>query len=90
MNIFAFLLVGLVAGFLAGKTLERHGFGIARDMVIGTIGSFLGGIFFTSTEYHAAIFWEAILMATLGAVVLLVIVNLIQITLAPHKRLTHL
>ena len=43
MNIIAFLLVGLIAGYLAGKIVEGHGFGTLGDIVVGIVGAFIGG-----------------------------------------------
>ena len=43
MSIVVWLLVGLVAGFLAGKVVSGHGYGVLVDIVVGIIGAFLGG-----------------------------------------------
>jgi len=78
MNIVAFLLVGLVAGWLAGKVVEGHGFGAGIDIVVGIVGAFIGGLLsdrFIGTTYGL---WGAIAVATLGAIILLVIARLIS------------
>ena len=41
-----FLIVGLVAGWLAGKIMKGSGYGIIGDLVIGVIGAFIGGFLF--------------------------------------------
>ena len=41
-----FLLIGLAAGWLAGKLMKGHGFGILGNLMIGVIGSILGGFLF--------------------------------------------
>ncbi len=89
MNILVFLLMGLIAGFLAGKIVHDHGFGIFGDLVVGMVGAFVGGIFFTSTQYRSPNFLGATLTAALGAVALLTVVKLVNLALAPSKNLSH-
>jgi uncharacterized membrane protein YeaQ/YmgE (transglycosylase-associated protein family) len=76
MSIVAFILVGLIAGFLAGKIVEGHGFGAIGDIVIGIVGSFIGGFLSSNILGEAYGFWGSVLMATLGAIILLVIAGL--------------
>jgi uncharacterized membrane protein YeaQ/YmgE (transglycosylase-associated protein family) len=76
MSIVAFLLVGLIAGFLAGKIVEGHGFGPLGDIVVGIVGAFIGGFLSNSILGEAYGFWGAVIMATLGAVILLFIARL--------------
>ena len=80
MNILVFLLIGLIAGFLAGKIVEGHGFGALGDIVIGIVGAFIGGFFSDRLIGETYGFWGAVLTATLGAVVLLVIAGLFRRT----------
>ncbi len=47
-GIIAWLLVGLIAGFLAGKVMKGSGYGILGDLIVGLIGAFLGGLLFGS------------------------------------------
>jgi len=72
------LLVGLVAGWLAGELVTGGGFGLIGDMAIGIVGALIG----TWLLRHAGIrvgsgLVSAILVATFGAVVLLLVANLI-------------
>lgn len=76
MSIVAFILVGLIAGFLAGKIVEGHGFGAIGDIVVGIVGAFIGGFLSNNILGEAYGFWGAVLMATLGAIILLVITGL--------------
>ncbi|MGB3561528.1 MAG: GlsB/YeaQ/YmgE family stress response membrane protein, partial [Thermoanaerobaculia bacterium] len=46
MEIFWFLIIGLVAGFLAGKLLRGGGFGLVANLLVGVIGAILGGWLF--------------------------------------------
>ncbi|HLH76341.1 MAG TPA: GlsB/YeaQ/YmgE family stress response membrane protein [Candidatus Binataceae bacterium] len=76
----AWLCVGLIAGFLASLTINRHGEGFFWDIVLGIVGAYIGGIIFHAfgqpgvTGFNA---WS-IVVAFLGAVVLLVIYHAIM------------
>ncbi len=48
MNLVLFLLIGLIAGALAGRVVSGHGYGVFGDIVVGVIGAFLGGWIFTT------------------------------------------
>jgi uncharacterized membrane protein YeaQ/YmgE (transglycosylase-associated protein family) len=79
MNLIWFLIVGLIAGWLAGILVKGGGFGLAGDLVVGVVGAFIGGFLFSSLGL-----WPnggligSIVVATIGAVVLLVIVRAIK------------
>lgn len=78
MHLIGFLIIGLVAGWLAGKIMKGHGFGLAGDLVIGVIGAFLGGLLFNAVGLIAYGRLGALIKATVGAVVLLVLVRVIK------------
>ncbi len=78
MHIVWFLLVGLVAGWLAGKITKGSGFGVLGDIVIGVIGAFVGGFLFRLVGISAGGTVGSIIVATLGAVVLVYIVRAIK------------
>ena len=78
-SIFVFLLVGLVAGFLAGKVVSGHGFGVLMDMVVGVIGAFLGGFIAGLMGIGATNIIMQIIVAFVGAVILLVILRAIGV-----------
>lgn len=74
-----FLIVGLVAGWLAGVLVKGGGFGLVGDLVIGVIGAFLGGYLFnTFGVASGGGLLGAILVATIGAVVLLFLLRIIR------------
>lgn len=79
MSLLAFLVVGLVAGWLAGVLVKGGGFGLIGDLVVGVVGAFLGGwlfgLFGISTGGGLL---GSIIVATIGAIVLLFIVRLIK------------
>lgn len=74
------LIVGLIAGFLAGKVVRGYGFGLIGDIIVGIVGAFVGRWLFTTLDIRIGVnFWvDAILTATAGAIVLLLILRLIR------------
>ena len=78
-SLIIFLLVGLVAGWLAGKIVRGFGFGLVWDIVIGIIGAFIGVWLLTRLGIVPfAGFLGSIVNATIGAIVLLFIVGLVR------------
>lgn len=79
MSFIWFLLVGLVAGWLAGVLVKGGGFGLVGDLVVGVVGALIGGFIFGMLGVSAgAGLLGSIVVATLGAVVLLFVVRLIK------------
>jgi uncharacterized membrane protein YeaQ/YmgE (transglycosylase-associated protein family) len=80
MNILWFIIIGLVAGFLAGTVVKGHGFGILGDLVVGVIGALLGGWLFSLTNISFGGINPLVvnlLVAFVGAVVFLLLLRLI-------------
>jgi len=77
-SIVAWLLVGLIAGWLAGLMMQGSGYGVIGDIVVGLIGSFLGGLILSFFIEGTAGFWGSILVAFVGACVLIVLVRAIS------------
>ena len=78
MNLLWFCIVGIVAGWLAGVLVKGGGFGLLGDLVVGVIGALLGGWLFTKLGISAGGTLGAIVVATIGAVILLFIVRMIK------------
>ena len=79
MDLLWFLIVGLVAGWLAGLVVKGGGFGLIGDLVVGVIGAVLGGWLFST--FGASLgggLIGSIVVATIGAVILLVIVRALK------------
>ena len=75
-GIIAWLVVGLVAGWLAGMVMKGGGYGVVGDVVIGLVGALVGGFVFTLiTGGGTAGFWGSIAVAFVGAVILIAIVR---------------
>jgi uncharacterized membrane protein YeaQ/YmgE (transglycosylase-associated protein family) len=81
MSILAWIVVGLIAGWLAGLVVRGGGFGVIGDIIVGVVGGLLGGWIATSLLHIGAevngINLESILVAFFGAVVLIFILRLI-------------
>lgn len=81
MSFLWFLVVGLVAGWLAGVLVKGGGFGLVGDLVVGVVGAFLGGFLFSTFGVSlGGGLVGSIVVATIGAVVLLFIVRLVKRT----------
>jgi uncharacterized membrane protein YeaQ/YmgE (transglycosylase-associated protein family) len=73
------LLVGLVAGWLAGQFVRGAGFGLIGDIIIGILGAFIGDWLLPRIGIHlGAGIGSAIANATIGAIVLLLLVSLLR------------
>jgi uncharacterized membrane protein YeaQ/YmgE (transglycosylase-associated protein family) len=79
MGILAWLIVGLIAGYLGSLIVNRSGEGMLRDIVLGIVGAFVGGYIFTAmgSVGVTGLDLRSILVATVGAVVLLVLYHAI-------------
>ena len=79
-SLIAILLVGLIAGWLASKLVRGTGLGIIGDIIIGVVGAFIGRWLFTTFHIRIGVnVWvDAILTATAGAVVLLLVLRLVR------------
>jgi uncharacterized membrane protein YeaQ/YmgE (transglycosylase-associated protein family) len=79
MSVLLFLVVGIVAGWLAGVLVKGGGFGLIGDLIVGVIGAFLGGFLFNTFGASAGGgLLGSIIVATVGAVVLLFILRLVK------------
>lgn len=72
----SWLLLGLVAGWLAGKIARGRGFGCFTDIILGLVGSYLGGWIFVKLGIFGGGFLYSLAAATLGAVILVSIAHL--------------
>ncbi len=73
-----FLLIGLIAGWLAGQVMRGGGFGLVGDMIVGVIGAFLGGWVFSLLGISAGGLIGALITAFVGAVLLLFLIRLVR------------
>ncbi len=78
-SILVFLLIGAVAGWLAGLIMKGFGFGLIGNIVVGIVGAFIAGALFSvlNISIGGGII-TSIISATIGAVLLLFIIKLIK------------
>ncbi len=80
-NLLILLLVGLIAGWLTGKVMRGKGFGVIGDIIIGLLGAVIGNWIFTQLKIGritTLALVDAILVAFIGAVVLVAVVRLLR------------
>lgn len=78
-SLLVILLVGIVAGWLAGRLVRGAGFGIIGDLLVGIVGAFVGNWVLPRLGVHLGTgIVMAIVNATIGAIILLLIVRLLQ------------
>ena len=78
-SLIVILLVGLVAGWLAGVIVRGTGFGIIVDILVGIVGAFIGNWLLPKAGVHLGTGTIAMIVsATLGAIVLLLIIRLVR------------
>src|ERR1700690_981104 len=78
-SILVILFVGLVAGWLGGKIVRGTGFGLIADVCIGIVGALIGSWLLPRVGIHLGVgMVDAIITATVGAVLLLVVLRLVR------------
>ncbi len=78
MSLLWFLLIGLIAGWLAGVIMKGSGYGVIGDIIIGILGSFIGGHVLGWLGMGAYGLIGSLLTALLGAIILIFIVRLVK------------
>lgn len=74
----SWIIVGLIAGAIASRIVRGRGMGCILDIVVGVVGAFVGGLIVSLVAPGSAYgFWGSLLVAILGAVVLLAVVRLL-------------
>jgi len=73
------IIIGILAGWLAGKIMSGGGYGVIMDLVLGLIGGVIGGWIFTQLNVAGPEgFIGSLVVATIGAIVLVAIVHLVR------------
>ncbi len=79
MHILWFILLGLAAGWLAGKIMKGKGFGLVGDFVVGVIGALIGGFLFRLLGFESdGGLLGSLVVAVIGAVILLYLLRMIK------------
>ena len=69
------IIVGIIAGFLAGKVMNGSGYGLLMDLLLGVAGGIVGGFLLRFVGFYATGIISSILTATFGAILLIWIVR---------------
>ncbi len=77
-SLIIFLIIGAVAGWLAGLIMKGRGFGLLGNIIVGIIGALVGGFLFGALGLAAGGWIGSLVTAVLGAVVLLFLISLIK------------
>ena len=77
-DLIIFLVIGAVAGWLAGVIMKGGGFGLVGDIIVGVIGSLIGGWLFGLLGIAAGGLIGSIIAAVVGAIILIAILRLIR------------
>lgn len=78
VSLIVFLVIGLIAGWLADIVVKDVSFGLVGDLVVGVVGALIGGILFGFLGIGGGGWVWSILAAFVGAVVLLLIIKLVR------------
>ena len=82
MGILAWLVVGLIAGFLASQVMRGGGYGLIGDIIVGAVGALIGGFLAANLPKMPnavnGINVTSILVAFVGAVILIAILRLVS------------
>ncbi|MDR3385643.1 MAG: GlsB/YeaQ/YmgE family stress response membrane protein [Rudaea sp.] len=77
-SLIVFLLIGAVAGWLAGVVVRGGGFGLVGDIIIGILGAFVAGLLLPRLGLGLTGIAGEIIYAAIGAIILLVVIRLIK------------
>ena len=78
-HLLVILVVGIVAGWLAGKVVRGSGFGLIGDLLVGVIGAFIASLLFPRLGVHLGTgLVSEIVYSALGAIILLLIIGLFR------------
>jgi len=72
------LIIGGLAGYIAGRLMRGEGFGILVDIIVGIIGGWIGGYVFGLLGIYAGGILGSLIVAIIGAVILIWLIRLIK------------
>ena len=77
MGIIWIIIVGAIAGFLAGQIMRGSGFGLLGNIAVGIVGALIGGFLFRNVFFVGGLVGR-IICATIGSVILLFVISLVK------------
>jgi uncharacterized membrane protein YeaQ/YmgE (transglycosylase-associated protein family) len=80
MHLIAWLVLGLVAGFIGSKIVNKSGEGMIMDILLGIVGAFVGGYLFRTFGGHGVTGLDlySLIVAVIGAIVVLVVFHAVR------------
>ena len=78
VDLLGFIIIGIISGWLAGKLTKGKGFGLTVNLIIGILGSLLGGFLFRLLGFYSDGIIASIIVSTVGAILTLYLVNKIK------------
>jgi uncharacterized membrane protein YeaQ/YmgE (transglycosylase-associated protein family) len=72
------ILIGILAGWLAGQLMKGRGFGLLGNLIVGVIGSLLGSFIFGLLGIYSASLIGRLIISVLGAMILLWLIRFIK------------
>ena len=78
MNIIWFLIIGIISGWIAGEIMKGSGFGVVGNLVVGAVGSLIGGFLFDMLNITAYGLIGSMIMSVVGAVALVFFMNVFR------------
>jgi len=81
MNILGWIVIGLLAGFVAGQVMKGSGYGIVGDVIVGLVGAVLGGFLASvfglgGLNSNDPISWGSFIIAVIGAIILIALLRM--------------
>lgn len=83
MSLLWFIIIGLLAGWIAGELTKGRGFGLLGNMIVGIIGAVLGGYIFDLFNISAGGLLGQLVTVVIGAIILLLLASLVRM---PRQR----
>jgi uncharacterized membrane protein YeaQ/YmgE (transglycosylase-associated protein family) len=78
LSLLWFLIIGLVAGWAAGKVMKGRSQGLVINLVVGVVGAVIGGWLFNELHVMTSGLLGALVMSFIGAVILLALIGLVK------------
>lgn len=75
MNLLTYIIIGLIAGWIAAQVVRGHGLGLFGDIIVGVIGAVVGGYLFDLLGITTYGFIGSVVTSVIGAIILLAIVK---------------
>ncbi len=77
LDIILWIVIGAVAGWIAGELMRGRGFGIVGNIIVGIVGAIIGGLIFDALDFAPGLgIIGSLIMSLIGAIILLFIIGM--------------